>query len=288
VWQAVEPCIERHECAALLFDDTVGDKQHSFKIELVRRQYSGNAHGIIKGIGIVNCVYVNPVTGEFWVIDYRIYDPDTDGKSKLDHMKEMLLNAVHAKKLPFATVLMDSWYATKDAMLFIESMGKSYWCPLKSNRLVDDSGGIEKYRHVKAVEFDADAQVQGKIIKIKGFPKDHKVRLFRVVAANGDTEHVVTNQVAQNTTEAAQLMCGLRWKIEQFHREIKQVTGLEKCQCRKARLQRNHIACAMLVWVRLKQIARDVGKTIYAIKQGLLDDYISQQLKNPAIKMRFA
>ena len=42
------------------------------------------------GIGLVNCVYVNPVAGQFWVIDYRIYDPDGDGLSKLDHVKEML------------------------------------------------------------------------------------------------------------------------------------------------------------------------------------------------------
>ncbi|MBO3273135.1 hypothetical protein J4D97_20965 [Hymenobacter defluvii] len=46
----------------VLFDDTVLDKSHSHKIELVRRQYSGNAHGIIPGIGLVSCVYVNPDT----------------------------------------------------------------------------------------------------------------------------------------------------------------------------------------------------------------------------------
>ena len=39
-------------------------------------------------------------------------------------------------------------------------------------------------------------------------------------------------------------MCGMRWKIEQFHRELKQTTGIEKNQCRKARIQCNHIACA--------------------------------------------
>jgi hypothetical protein len=42
----------------------------------VRLQFSGNAHGLIKGIGLVNCLYVNPETGQYWVIDYRIYDPD--------------------------------------------------------------------------------------------------------------------------------------------------------------------------------------------------------------------
>jgi hypothetical protein len=33
----------------------------------------------------------------------------------------------------------------------------------------------------------------------------------------------------------------------EFHRELKQLTGVEACQCRKARIQRNHIACALLV-----------------------------------------
>ena len=80
-------------------------------------------------------------------------------------------------------------------------------------------------------------------------------------------------------------MCSQRWKIEQFHRELKQTTGLEKCQCRKGRIQRNHIACAMLVWVRLKHIANQTGKTIYQLKQGLLDAYLVQQLRSPAIKM---
>ncbi len=80
----------------------------------------------------------------------------------------------------------------------------------------------------------------------------------------------------------------MRWKIEQFHREIKQLTGIEKNQCRKARIQRNPIACAMPVWIRLTDLARKTRQTIYRIKHGLLDDYLCQQLKNPSVKMRFA
>ncbi len=64
--------------------------------------------------------------------------------------------------------------------------------------------------------------------------------------------------------------------------------GLERCQCRKARIQRNHIACAFLVWVRLKEVATQTGQTIYQLKHGLLDDYLRQQLKNPSIKMSLA
>ena len=110
----------------LVFDDTVIDKNFSHQIELVRSQYSGNAHGVIKGIGVVTCVYVNPQTDQFWIIDYRIYDPEGDGKTKLEHMHEMLVNGVYQKRLEFWAVLMDTWYATKDSMLHIEKFGKIY------------------------------------------------------------------------------------------------------------------------------------------------------------------
>ncbi len=76
-----------------------------------------------------------------------------------------------------------------------------------------------------------------------------------------------------------------RAKIEEFHRELKQLTGVESCQCRKARIQRNHIGCAMLVWLRLKDIAYKTGQTIYQLKHGLLCDYLIKQLKRPAIPM---
>ena len=90
----------------------------ALNIALARRQYSGNAKGVINGIGVVTCVYVNPDLDRFWVIDYRVYDPQTDGKSKLDHVKEMLSHSVYHKHLLFSTVLMDSWYAAKDLMLY--------------------------------------------------------------------------------------------------------------------------------------------------------------------------
>jgi hypothetical protein len=237
---------------------------------------------------VVTCVYVNPALDRFWLIDYRIYDPDGDGKSKLDHVREMLASIVYQKQLPFEAVLMDTWYATRDLMLFIESLQKFYYCPLKDNRQVDDSGGTSPYRRVDSLAWSTEALAHGKTIKIKGFPKDHKVRLFRVEVSTHRTDWVVTNDQTQDATEATQEACGFRWKIEQLHREGKQVTGLERCQCRKARIQRNHIGCAFLVWVRLKELAAQTGRTVYQLKHGLLDDYLIQQLKSPSLKMVLA
>ena len=287
-WENVQNQVVPTSKGFVVFDDTVADKNFSQEIELVRHQYSGNAHRVIKGIGIVTCVYVNPDLDQFWIIDYRIYDPDGDGKTKLDHVQDMLLNCVHQKQLQFWAVLMDSWYATKEIMLTIEKYEKIYYCPLKDNRQVDDSGGSQPYQRVDGLAWTEAEKQHGKVIKIKGFPGQHKVKLFRVVLSTKRTDYVVTNDMAQDDTQVVQEVCSLRWKVEQFHRETKQLTGLEGCQCRKARIVRNHIACSILVWVRLKQVANETKQTVYRLKHELLSEYLRQQLKSPAIQMTFA
>ena len=198
VWENVKPHLVQTEQGYVIFDDTVLDKCHAQNIGLVRRQYSGNAKGVINGIGGVTCVYVNPTLDRFWVIDYRIYDPQTDGKSKLDHVKEMLSLLVYHKHLLFSTVLVDSWYATKDLMMHIEQLDKHYYCPLKSNRQVDDSNAQKPYQRVDSLQWTETEIRHGKQIKIRGFPKHHKVKLFRVVSANGRTDYVVTNDSSRS------------------------------------------------------------------------------------------
>lgn len=68
-------------------DDTVISKKSSQKIEIVRCQYSGNEHGVVRGIGIVNCLYFNPQIEQFWIRDYRIYNPDSERTIKIDRVE---------------------------------------------------------------------------------------------------------------------------------------------------------------------------------------------------------
>jgi hypothetical protein len=287
LFEQVEPLLESDPKACLIFDDTVLEKSFGPKIEVTRKQWSGNEKSVIRGIGVVSCVYVNPETEQFWVIDYRIFDPERDGLSKLDHVRDMLGLVAH-RGVPFKTVLMDAWYATKELMLFIEGMAKKYYCPLKSNRQIDDSGSEHSYQRIDALEWSERELERGKLIKVKGFPKEHKVKLFRVVVHPRRTEWIVTNDSTRDSAHEARKVRGLRWKIEEFHREAKQLTGIERCQCRGGRIQRNHIACALLVWSRLKHLAYQSAQTIYQIKHGLLHDYLVQQLKNPTVRMVLA
>lgn len=284
LWEKVKVLLDQDEEGYLLFDDTVLDKRFGTKIDLVKRQWSGNEKRIIPGIGLFTCVYVHPTSGAFWIIDYRVYDLERDGKTKLDHVADMF-NSAQRRGLLFRTVLMDSWYATKPLMLLFEEHDKRYYCPVKADRQVDDSGGEQPYRRVDSLVWNEQEWQQGKRIKIRGFPKEHKVQLFRVVVSSHHTEYVVTNDMTQKSAQGARKVCAVRWKIEELHRDIKQFTGIEQCQCRKARIQRNHIHCALLVWIRLKQFAQNNQTSVRQIKRGMLSDYLIQQLKKPTWSM---
>ena len=287
VWEHVRPDIVETGDGYIIFDDTTVEKPSASEIALATPQYSGNARKVVNGIGIVTCVYVNADLDRSWLIDYRIYDKQGDGKTKLDHVAEMLKVLVEVRKVAFSRVLMDSWYATKRLLLYIESLQKTYYCPMKSNRLVDDSGGERPYQRIDSLQWSSSEQSTGKVVKLNKFPKHHKVKVFRVASARR-TDYVVTNDLSQSEVSATQQASRSRWKIEQLHREAKQLTGLGKCQCRLSRIVRNHINAAFLVWVYLMRKAHETGQTLYQVKHGLLSEYLCQQLKSPALKFKAA
>ena len=167
-------------------------------------------------------------------------------------------------------------------MMLVDKLGKTYvlW-----KKIVDDTDGKEEYKRIEHLNWSKLEKKKGKKIKIKRFPKDKKVKLFRVLVSTDKTEYIVTNDISQDSTSGVRTICSIRWKVEEFHRELKQLTGIEKCQCRKARLQRNHIGCAMLVWLKLKDLAYRTKATIYTLKEGLLADYLKKELSNPSRPM---
>jgi len=282
IWEHARESMVMSKEGCIIFDDTVADKDYSYEIAGVRKQYSGNAHGLVKGIGIVTFVYYNPELDRYWVLDYRIFDPERDGKTKLDHVNEML-SLAEKRGVQYKTALMDSWYATTQMMTRLHQSGKVFYCPLKANRLVDESKGQQPYQAVETLVWSEAEEQHGKLVKVKGFAKNFYLKLFRVIVSTDKTDFIVTNDLTQDNTVATQQESSQRWKIEQFHREAKQLTGLEHCQCRLNRSQRNHIAASMLVWLCLNELATLTKQTLYQLKHGLLSDYLKQQLRQPSL-----
>jgi len=279
LWERVGPLLKDSPAAYLLVDDSVQNKQYSRQIELVKRQYSGAEHGLVRGIGVVNLVHSDGQV--FYPIDYRIFAPEQDGKTKNDHFREMLLNAKSDKTLQAKTILFDSWYAAADNLKLIIRLDMWFITTLKSNRLVSltPEGG---YVHLQDLVWTAEQLEHGLSIKLKELP--FRVQLFKVVATNGDIDWIISNHPeGAMTTHAIQTENAVRWQIEQLHRELKQLTGSEKCECRKARSQRNHIGACYHAWLALRLCAQQLGQSLYAVQHALFDDYLRAELCHPHI-----
>ncbi len=281
LWEVVSPHIVDHDNAAIIVDDSVQNKQYSRFIELVKCQYSGNEHGTVRGIGLVNFVHSAGNDEDFWPIDYRIYHPDTDGKTKNDHFQEMFKRLITHKNIQARTILFDSWYGSMDNLKLIHRSGWTFFTTLKSNRMVSVSRDIG-YQHLNELVFDEQTWNRGLIVKLKKIP--FQVKLFKIVAPDGRIDWVVTNDLDHTVNRfVAELKNDNRWQVEDFHRGFKQLTGSEKCQCRKARSQRNHLACCYHAWVSLKVMAKQIGTTVYQVKHRQLSDYLVNQLYYPTI-----
>ena len=105
------------------------------------------------------------------------------------------------------------------------------------------------------------------------------------MAANGDIKlFITTHLVAHLTREMVIKAVQVRWPVEEFPRSFKQLTGSEKCPCRKAAAPRNHRTGCCLVWISLRQHARRMGQTIDQAHQQQWTTYLRQLLQKSLIQ----
>lgn len=289
LWEQVQPIIRDTLESYLIVDDSVQDKSYSSKIELAKYQWSGLEGKVIKGIGVVSLIHVESQTGEHNVIDYRIYNKEADGKTKNQHFRDMVLNAKE-RGIKARKILFDSWYSSVDNLKWVHRLGMVFIAAVRSNRQVSLS---KETGYVKITElvWDEESLMKGMWVKLKELP--FKIRLFKVVAKNGDIDWIIINDSDSSiTVDVIQAMNAVRWRVEQVigtmyplvHRDVKQLLGSEKCQCRKQRSQRNHIALVFQAWVSLAVYAREFGISVYQAKERLWGDYLRAELVYPTVR----
>jgi IS4 transposase len=168
-------------------------------------------------------------------VDYRIYNPPEDGKTKNDQFQEMLKNAKEREVTPEAVVA-DSWYSSLNNMKCIRDLDWVFVLGLRKNRVVN------RGEHIG----DLTIPEEGLKVHLRGYGW---IYVFRFDAKNGRTDYIATN-MNNPTREKVERIVKERWSIEVYHRELKQTCGLECCQSRNGRAQRNHIGFSVLSWIR--------------------------------------
>jgi len=121
-------------------------------------------------------------------------------------------------------------YASVENLKLLGRLGLFFVTTLKSNRLVSvwkDKSAQGSYIHLEEIEWTPQRLEDGVWVKLKELP--FPVRLFKIVAPNGDIEWLITNgsDTGQDqtpprlTAHDVKEKNAVRWHIEQLHRELK-------------------------------------------------------------------
>lgn len=263
IWEIANKYINPTEPSILVADDTILEKPRSEKIELVHYQYSGNTHDVVADIGMVNLLWHGLDSQESVPVDYRIYDKNTDGKTKNAHFCDMLKLAKEGG-LHLQAVVMDSWYSSLDNLKSIRSDGWDWVTTLRKNRVVNRNVRLETL----------SIPNEGLSIHLRGYGW---ITVFKFESKNGPVDYVATS-IKKPRLEQVKALVKARWSIEVYHRQIKQPCGIERCQARTGRAQRNHIFLAVAAWFK-QQAQRLTNKiTLYQQNWEVIKLAIRQQI----------
>ncbi len=81
-------------------------------------------------------------------------------------------------------------------------------------------------------------------------------------------------------------VAGEVWTIEVYHRGLKQFCGVERCQARSGRAQRNHIGWAVRAFLRLEHHRIQTGKSWFEAKMEIIRSALQFYLSQPSPILR--
>ena len=267
LWAEVAPLFDRGT-GVLVVDDTTLDKPHARKVELVTRHWSGKHRAVVDGINLITVVWAD--AGRIYPTDYRVYHKSADGKTTNDHFRDLLTAAYDRGFYP-RYVLFDGWYTGLENLKLVRSFGWLFLGRLKAGRLVRVNRGPPTRLDALPI---AEA---GTVVWLPGYGL---LKVFRTAAPDGGAEYWVANDPDLDAAGREELSREA-WAVETYHRGLKQHTGVERCQCRAGRAQRNHIGLAIRALVRLEYHRVVAGVSWFEAKCRVIRAAVRAYLANP-------
>lgn len=232
----------------LSVDDSVLDKPYSDpkKAAFIDYFWSGKHHKTVKGINLISLFYTD-IHGISVPVNYRICDKSS-GKTKNDYFREMLTEVLVWGLIP-AWITGDSWYSSLENLKFIRENKINFMFGVGSNRIISSERG----KYIQIQKFEGWSYEHISIVYLKDYGL---VKVCRQLYKNVYRYYIMStaelNKLETLTKIDFEKLHRTHWRIEQFHRAIKQVCNIERFQVRNENPIKNHIFCALKAFVKLE------------------------------------
>jgi len=273
LWELIKPTVREIQSASggedgvIIIDDTIEEKPSTDENEIICWHYDHSKGRLVKGVNIISTMYYIkeyriPVSFDLVRKTKTVIDKKTNKekriseKTKNEQYREMLKVCIK-NNIKFKYVLNDVWYGSSENMMLIkEAMKKDFIMPIKTNRKIALSEKEKlsgKYVTVSELELKENIQ---QTIYLEGvsFP----LLLIKQVHKNADGTEGVLYLVSSDLTltyEQITTIYHKRWKVEEYHKSLKQHVCLCKSPTKRVRTQSNHIFASIYSFFKLEYLS---------------------------------
>lgn len=285
LWTYIKPAVHRHEekiGGVLLLDDTISEKNYTDENAINCWHFSHAKHRYVKGINLLSCMVrygdialpigYDVVKKDILYSDLKTRKQKRKSRITKNQMFRTLVQQAVNNQVLFDYVLADNWFGSKANMAFVhEKLKKSFIFGIKSNRCV-----AKTYQNAKSGQFQKvnsldwnNGDSSTVYLKDMAFP----VKLLKKVFTNEDgstgTLYLVTNDLTIDTDRIYEVY-QKRWRVEEFHKSIKQNASLTKSPTRTIRTQCNHLFASLIAYCKLELLKVKTNLNHFAIKHKLI------------------
>lgn len=282
-WLKIKPEVRKIEQAdgLLIIDDSIEEKPYTDENDIICWHWDHAKDRSVKGINFITALYYAqevalPVAFELIAKTEKYIDKKT-GKEKRkspttkNELARQMLQAVHRNKIPFKYVLTDIWFASAENMCFVKlDLQKDFIMALKNNRKVALSAEAKAQGTFQRIDHLEVPEGRPQTIYLEGVPFPlHLVRqIFKNEDGSTGERYLVTSDVTLEVDQSVTIY-QKRWKVEEYHRSLKQNVSLAKSPTRTETTQTNHLVAALWSFVKIELLKVQTNKNHYQLKAQL-------------------
>lgn len=281
-WRIVKPHVRamQTDAGVISIDDSIVEKPYTDENDLICWHYDHSKGRNVKGINFITSLY--EVDGVTLPVAFRLVTKtetyiDKKGKekrrseiSKNEHFRAMLTQLIQ-NQIPFRYVLSDIWFASAENMRFTKlDLKKEFVFALKSNRKValsSDDKQNGQYQRLDKLELPEDTPTRIYLEQVP-FPLHVMRQVFKNADGSIGVRYLVTSDLTLDADQLATIF-KRRWKVEEYHRSLKQNASVAKSPTRTETTQTNHFVAALWAYTKLELLKVRTKKNHYALKSQL-------------------
>ena len=192
-------------------------------------------------------------------------------RTKNEIVRDMLLSC-QKQQLKYRYVLFDSWFSASENLIFIvKNMRKHFVCAVKTNRLVATSESDKhegKFTAISDLDYSGREPVQ---VWMKGL--NFPVLAHKQVFTNKDGSEGILYLICSDLDcdkDAIEAIYKKRWRVEMYHKTMKQNANLAKSPTKRVRTQANHVFMTIYATFKLECLSIKKKLNHFALKSKLL------------------